>query len=378
MTATISQHLRVFPKWLISLALTAFCASLGCGQDEPLVIVQNGKYGYIDHAGRIIIQPRYIWAEDFSHGLGTVYACGHYVSIDGSGNLRPLRIALPGELEIQKEGDKVGFVDEHGQFKIKPAFDDALPFSEGLAAVKIGEKWGFVDTEGNLVIDAKFENAYYFTQGVAIAELQTIGNVLIDESGKVLASDIESTQPISEGRVPVERNDKHGYLDLQGRVIIPIVYDGGLGFSEGLAVVEKDDKWGYIDRDGKLVIPFVYDNAGQFENGLAAAKAGKRTGFINRSGEFAFDLPFMNASGFFPTDAETSGRAKVETAVSRFWTDDQLFGYVDTSGRVIWGPTKGSPDHTPLFGWTEELKAESCEGIPQSVRSMIADVPRTE
>jgi len=372
MTATLSHHRQIFFKWLILLVFTACCASFAWGQNEPLVVVQNGKYGYIDHTGRIIIQPRYVWAEDFSHGLGTVYACGHYLSIDVSGNLRPLRIALPGELEIQKEGDKVGFVDEHGQFKIKPTFDDALAFSEGMAAVKIAEKWGFVDTEGKLAIGANFENAYYFTEGVSIAELQPLGNVLIDKSGKVLASDFESMQSTSEGRVPVERNDKKGYLDLQGNVIIPFAYDGAQSFAEGLAAVEKDDKWGYIDRAGQLVIPFAYDDAGQFGNGLAAVKAGKRTGFINRSGQFAFDLPFLDASGFFPP-AETFGHARAGTAVSRFWTDEQLFGYVDVSGRVIWGPTKGSPDHPPLFGWTEELKAESCEGIPQSVRSMIAD-----
>ena len=371
MASTISQHRRCVSKWSILLVLMAFCAPLAWAQNEPLVIVQNGKYGYIDHTGKIVIPPSYIWAENFRHGLGTVYACGHYLSIDTTGTLQPLRIALPGELEIQKQGDKVGFVDEHGQFKIKPVFDDALFFSGGMAAVRIKDKWGFIDTNGKLVIDAKFENAYFFIDGVAIAELQTLGYVLIDKSGNVLASDLESLQPISEGRVPVKRNDKTGYLDLQGKVTIPIVYDGGLSFSEGLAAVEKDDKWGYIDRDGKLVIPFKYDTAGLFGNGLAAIQLGKQSGFINKTGELVFELPFTDASGF-TTDAEPSGHGNTGTAVSRFWTEENLFGYVDTSGRVIWGPTEGIPDHPPLFGWTDRGNAESCEGIPESVKSRIA------
>ena len=366
----MAQHWRSVSKWLFCLVLTGFCASLSWGQDEPLVIVQNGKYGYIDHKGNIIIPSRYIWAESFWHGLGTVYACGHYLSIDASGTLQPLRIALPGELKIERQGDKAGFVDERGQFKIKPVFDDALPFSDGMAAVKIAEKWGFVNTEGKLVIETKFENAYYFTEGVAIAELKGLGPVLIDKSGQVLASDLKSTSSIYEGRVPVERNDKNGYLDLQGKVVIPIVYDGGLRFSEGLAAVEKDDKWGYIDRDGRLVIPFKYDTAWFFGNGLAAVTIGKQSGFINKSGEFVFELPFVSASGF-ATDTETSRYSKTGTAVSSFWTDENLFGYVDMSGHVIWGPTKGSPDHPPLFGWTDELNAASCEGIPLPVRSRI-------
>jgi WG containing repeat len=38
--------------------------------------MQDGKYGYIDHAGKVVIRPQFIWAEDFWGGLGTVYVCG--------------------------------------------------------------------------------------------------------------------------------------------------------------------------------------------------------------------------------------------------------------------------------------------------------------
>lgn len=360
-----------FPKCFIVLVLIGLSPCFVSGQDEPLVIVQDGKYGYIDHQGNILIHPQYIWAENFWHGLGTVYVCGHYLSVDASGTLQPLRTVPPRELEIERQGDKAGFVDDRGLFKIKPTFDDALHFSEGMAAVKIGEKWGFVDTDGRLVIEPKFENAYYFTEGVAIAELKGLGTVLIDKSGKVLASDVVGTISISQGRVAFERNDKTGYLDLQGHVIIPATYDGGLEFSEGFAAVEKADKWGYIDRAGQLVIPIKYETAGRFGNGLAAVKTGERSGFINKAGQFVFELPFMYAAGF-PSDTEDPGEGKSGKAVSTFWTDENLFGYVDKSGHVIWGPIEGSPDHPPLFGWTDELNAASCEGIPASAKSRIA------
>lgn len=73
MGTPVSQLRLRFPKWVIVLLLVAFCTSLGWAQGEPLVIVQNGKYGYIDHTGKIIIQPSYIWAEGFSQGLGTTH-----------------------------------------------------------------------------------------------------------------------------------------------------------------------------------------------------------------------------------------------------------------------------------------------------------------
>jgi WG repeat protein len=338
---------------------------------DLLVIVQNGKYGYIDHQGKIVIQPQYIWGEDFWHGLAAVYVCGRYVSLDPAGDVHPLRIALPDELVPKRVGEKIGFVDARGSLKIPAEFDDALPFQDGLSAVEIGDKWGFIDTNGRQVIRPQFEEAYYFTEGAGLAKSKD-EDVIIDKTGKVISSGFEYVigPSISEGRIPASQNDKDGYLDLQGKVVIPFVYDGEHSFSEGLAAVERGDRWGYIDRDGRMMIPFEFDDAQEFANGLAAAKKGSETGFIDKSGRFAFHLDFEGASGFVSASGPSLQAGEKE--VSRFWTKDRHFGYVDTSGKVIWGPIDESPDHTPIFGWSDEGNIESCEGVPESVRKTIA------
>jgi hypothetical protein len=357
--------------WLVLATLTASCVCLAADQEEPLVIVQDGKYGYIDHAGKIIIRPQFIYAEDFWRGLGTVYVCGHYLSVDSKGTLFPLRITIQGHLELRREGQKVGFVEANGQFKINPTFDDALPFSDGLAAVQIGGKWGFVDASGDLVIKPQFEAAFYFREGVAIAQSDS-GDLLIDASGKVLASGFQSIDLVSDGRVPASHDDgREGYLDLRGKIAIPFLYDSVTRFSGALAAVKKEGKWAYVDRDGRLVIPFKFDTAGFFASGLAPATAGSRTGFIGTSGKFLFYLPFKYAPGFLTGDKE-SNLFIADSDVSRFWTDDNKFGYVNTSGRVIWGPIDGSPDHPPLLGWSEGDDTKSCEGVPESIRTKIA------
>jgi hypothetical protein len=373
MVTAPTGSLRLLPRSALLLtlfALMASCVCLGQAQNEPLVIVQDGKYGFIDHTGKIIIRPQFIWAEGFWRGLGTVYVCGHYLSIDSSGTLFPFRVTIEGHLEPRHEGKKVGFVDANGRFQINPTFDDALPFSEGLAAVQIGEKWGFVDATGRLVIEPQFEAAFYFREGVGEAELES-GFVLIDRSGKVLTSGLEYVDLIFEGRIPATRDGEHGYLDPRGKVAIPFIYEAGSRFSSGLAAVKKDGKWGYVDTDGRTIIPFEFDEAGEFASGLAPARVGRRTGFINKSGKFSFDLLFRQAGGYFTGD-EDSNLSIAETDVSPFWTEGNKFGYVNTTGRIIWGPTDGSPDHPPLFGWSEEENTKSCEGIPESIRSRIA------
>jgi len=354
---------------LLLLCATSSIICLAGEKDEPLVVVENGKYGFIDHYGNFVIKPQFIWADDFWDGLATVYVCGQYVSIDSSGNLFPRRIAVEGQLELERRGNKVGFVDAEGRFKISPVFDDALPFSGGLAAVKTGEKWGFVNTTGNLVIPPKFHAAYYFRDGVAVAELDT-GEVLIDKTGKAVASGYRIVDLVTAGRVPASRDDKEGYLEPHGEIAIPFLYESVRSFSGGLAAVKQNGKWGYLDRDGRVVIPFAFDDAGPFASGLAPARQGSKTGFIDTSGKFSFLLPYSYAPGFLTADKD--GLFLAESDVSRFWTDDNRFGYVNKFGKVLWGPIDGSPDHPPLFGWSDEANSKSCEGIPETVRQKIS------
>src|SRR5438445_11278325 len=55
------------------------------------------------------------------------------------------------------ENGKFGYIDRNARIAIKPQFDDAKFFSEGLARVKIGKKWGFIDRTGNVLIAPQFE-----------------------------------------------------------------------------------------------------------------------------------------------------------------------------------------------------------------------------
>jgi hypothetical protein len=47
---------------------------------------------------------------------------------------------------------KYGYIDKTGKIVIKPQFDKAYDFSEGLASISLNGKWGFIDNTGKIAI----------------------------------------------------------------------------------------------------------------------------------------------------------------------------------------------------------------------------------
>lgn len=60
-----------------------------------------------------------------------------------------------------KDG-KWGYVNTSGEVVIEPAYDDARSFSNGLAAVYKDGKWGFIDKDNSVIIDFAFFDVGYF------------------------------------------------------------------------------------------------------------------------------------------------------------------------------------------------------------------------
>src|SRR5262245_58232100 len=69
----------------------------------------------------------------------------------------------PKRFVIWDERGKFGYIDESGRVVIKPQFDSAYPFSEGLAAVQVGNKAGFIDESGQIVIPLQYHFASSFS-----------------------------------------------------------------------------------------------------------------------------------------------------------------------------------------------------------------------
>src|SRR5262249_42922607 len=137
-----------------------------------------------------------------------------------------------GGLAAARLNDKWGYIDQAGNWAIKPQFSLAKRFSEGLASVERinGQGWGYIDRAGHMVIGPKYETAGDFSEGLAVVSGEDEDDwTYIDRAGKaVFRTDKDASWGFSDGLTIVGRYPTRVYIDRKGRVIGP--YEKGLEF----------------------------------------------------------------------------------------------------------------------------------------------------
>ena len=318
----------------------------------PRPIQQNGKWGYIDRTGKIVIKTQFVWAEEFSDGLAA------FESEDGKHGY----IDESGAIVIEPKFDNwtnfseglaavsidfaFGYIDKTGKWAIPAQFAEGRPFSDGLALVGVpldGKlsfppglvKHVFIDTSGKVVIDPKDDILNgRFSEGVGAVQFITrsdINEVLIDKSGKTIVTvDDINTDSSSEGLVPAKKNGKWGYLDAKGQFAIEPQFEEAHRFSEGLAAVLIGKHWGFIDRSGRVVITPQYGVGyeSDFSEGLALVYLQDKCLYIDKSGKVVIRVR-CSAGGKF-----IGGLASITTGQN----PREKRGYINKLGRFVFGP----------------------------------------
>src|SRR5690242_17555808 len=67
-----------------------------------------------------------------------------------------IKASGPSALYPVHANGKYGYMDRSGKLVIQPQFDKAEEFSEGLAPVQAGNRWGYTDKSGKFAIPVQF------------------------------------------------------------------------------------------------------------------------------------------------------------------------------------------------------------------------------
>lgn len=88
-------------------------------------------------------------------------------------------------IPVCKDG-KWGFINQKGEVVVSPQYAEVKNFSDGLAAVKTSSgRWGFIDTTGKMVISVKYSDVSSFSNGRADVCLNGAWQI-IDKHGKLV------------------------------------------------------------------------------------------------------------------------------------------------------------------------------------------------
>lgn len=159
---------------------------------EGKCAVQNreGKWGYIDKSGKLIIDYKFDVALEFENGKAVVYIEDKAGVINSKGEylIKPQYdyILNDGENFIIEKDYQHGWCDKNGKISIKPSFKSASGFNgSDLAAIQNEKGYGYINKNGKLVIDTKFEIATSFFGDFAI--VKSGGKYgLIDKNGEFI------------------------------------------------------------------------------------------------------------------------------------------------------------------------------------------------
>ncbi len=270
----------------------------------------NGKWGYINEKGKIVIKPRFSVAGNFSEGLAKVRdddSWFYYIdeggkTITGKEHYRYADDFSEGLAAVQGENaeDKIGFIDKKGKIVIEPKFDSFTgkpigSFKDGLAYIYLDGKVGFIDKTGKFLINPVYNYAYSFNENLAVINLKDKYGYINELGETKLSPKFAYASSFTGGLAGFSFDrQKFGFIDKTGKVIIEPQFDWVGGFSEGLAAVnvgmawyghqKSGGKWGFIDKTGKLVIDIKYEVANSFSEGLAPIKIYGKWGFVDRTG----------------------------------------------------------------------------------------------
>lgn len=316
--------IRVLATALALVASLTVCFGKEGKHSDRFPILVDGKYGYIDRTGKVVIKPQFDTAENFSCGLALVKVESSYRYIDATGNF-----AFGGRFE-----KAVGYSEGTASVLIRGYFGGTASV---LAHDSLGGRggWGVIDKTGK-ILRSRFGGPIVFSEGLAWFGVVDLGSAAIDHSGDTVIKPMAAAtaRPFSEGLAQVWFGRRIGFLDRAGHVVISPQLDWAADFHEGLAYFMNEgnppDRWGYINKTGKVVIKPQFEKAGDFSEGLAPVKIDGKWGYINRAGRVVIAPRFAEARRFSEGLAVVSG---VDSS--------PLYGYINRRGATVIKPQFG-------------------------------------
>ncbi|MCK8481723.1 WG repeat-containing protein [Psychroserpens algicola] len=258
-----------------SFVFFSFSQEFNQAEIFPFRSRDNGKIGYVNNEGEIIIEPKYSSGTYFDNEEYATVSIKNdsikkFAVIDKNGNYLISfnegyeLISLNNNYEdwiLVIKKDKWGYINYEKETIIPLEYEHLGDFYGDLAFAKKDGKYGFINSKNEIIIDFEFDWAFKFG----------------------------AIQPNGLRYAKVEKNEKLGFINNKGILEVKLLYDFVYQFYKGIAIVKKENKYGCINTNGDIVVPFKYefidDNDGEIIKARKKFMSNKEYHY-NRQGDF--------------------------------------------------------------------------------------------
>ncbi len=361
---------------LTMVLLLAAVASVGA-QEARFRILIDGKWGFIDQDGAVIVEPQYDYAFRFREGHTVVRQGGYHDGTRAFINTAGAQITqfiydyayhFVNGFGMGVIDGKWVFIREDGGTLGLARYDSVLPFQNGYAAVMVRRDderlWSIIDADANRVTERIYPRISYageatwwvqgpderwalyepggpepdvfrydsvgsFRDGYAIVsrseEDRRVYQVITPDEEAIYETEdrLYFIWSVSEGIIRMNGSGTT-YLRSDGTLVTEQGFRGGSDFFDGAATVTAADNrlGGIIADDGAYIVMPKYAWIGSFnEYGLARFRRDDRYGFVDTNGKEVM-----------PAQWDQTGEFR--DALCPVLKDGK-WGYIDTAGEVV-------------------------------------------
>ena len=263
---------------------------------------------------------------------------------------------------VEDKDGKRGFIDTTGKLIIPFQFKYTAAFNEGVCYVKDSDgKNYFIDKTGKKLFGINESYNEFFTDGVYLHPTN-LGNYVyefqyLDKTGKpITPKKYKNARPFQNGLACVSTDGVHfGYINTKAETVIPEIYQGCAFEFNRPFVLEKNNKYFFYDTDATLInqdstIQSVYHFKDDY---FVVRKQDGKYGILNKNQQYAV-LPtlknlvktnhyYCTENGVFDflhqkiQEIPKDWRLGDNGEVLKLEKDDknrQLFTFIDTKGKI--------------------------------------------
>jgi len=353
---------------------------------------QNNRWGFVDSAGKVLIDYKYGWVDNFYNGKARITINKHFAYIDTLGRLIDeikynfIERYHNNRAWVRKDG-LWAVIDQNGKEIVPPRFADKTDFYEGTAIVEnLTEDQGVMDTTGKLILPLSYKDVHREPLGHFMAQDSNYSIITVDLQGKIktYAQYNGMTTPVANRAAFRTKDGLYGYQDAKGKIVIPPEYSYATAFENDRAVVSLNDSTnlyavidtsdhilqrftvgktpilngsfekvaftdelkgmiGFYDKNQKIAAFFI-SGAGEYEDGLLNVDIDGKSGFIDSTGKIIIPIKYDEVRPFW------DGIALVK--------NNDLYGFIDKKGRPITDVKYEEADHFEegIAGVSEDWK----------------------